>query len=89
MFRAHKGSGILTAAEALRWLTQHKGLPQAEAEQTLASLQSTHHISIVGQSQVDLSTSLSHQQLSRLQLQLVQTALPPKFGQPLNMHYRW
>ena len=78
-----------SAAEALRWLTQHKGLQQQEARQTLADLQHTQQISVVGQKEVDLITKLSDTDLSAIRLQLVNAAPSPTFGQPLNTHFAW
>lgn len=78
----------ITAAEALRWLTQHPGVEQHQAKEKLVLLQQTHQISVVGE-ETDLRNSLSEADLSRLQLQLVKGAPAPKFGQPLNVHYTW
>lgn len=76
------------AAEALRWLMQHKGIQQREAKQTLALLQQTHQISVVDKD-LDLSNELSEADLSTTHLQLVNAAPVPQFGQPLNKHYTW
>lgn len=78
----------ITAAEALQWLTQHLDIQQQQAKEKLVQLQQTHQISTVGE-ETDLRNSLSEADLSRLQLQLVNGAPAPKFGQPLNMHYTW
>ena len=87
--RSNRAAGTFSAAEALRWLTQGKGLSQNEAQGALSGLQKTHHISVVRQPDVDLGTCLQHDDLSPVQLQLVTAAPQPKFGQPLNMHYNW
>ena len=88
MLRSDKGAGTLSASVALQWLVEHNRLSLPEARQTLADLQHIQQISTKGQ-QVDLGSSLSQLQLSSLQLQLVNSASPPKFGQPLNTHYNW
>ncbi|KAL3162490.1 hypothetical protein ABBQ32_010153 [Trebouxia sp. C0010 RCD-2024] len=85
----NQSSGTLSAAEALRWLTQRKALSHDEAKQALARLQSTQDICVVHQANVDLATALHDTDLSTLRLQLVSSASLPKFGQPLNMHYSW
>ena len=87
--RSDTAAGKFSAAEALRWLTQAKGLSQDEARWALSGLQKTHHISIVRQPDVDLGTCLENAGLSTVLLQLVSAATQPKFGQPLNMHYSW
>lgn len=86
--RANPDLRTFNAAEALRWLMQHKGIQQQEAKQTLALLQQTHQISVVDKD-LDLSTELSEADLSTTHLQLVSAAPVPHFGQPLNKHYTW
>lgn len=78
-----------SAAEVLRWLTQHKNMQQQEAKQTLSALQQAHQISTVSRPEVDLGSDLGAEQLLKLQLQLVNAAPAPTFGQPLNVHYVW
>ena len=89
MCRTKKFAGTMSAAEALRWLTQNNGLSHDDAKQTLTRLQSTQHICAVHPPNVDLGTGLHNTDLSTLHLQLVSSALSPKFGQPLNTHYSW
>ena len=87
--RSDRDAGTLSAAGALSWLREEHGLSQDEAEWALSGLQRTQHISVIRQPDVDLRTALQNGDLSTLQLQLVSATMPPKFGQPLNMHYRW
>ncbi|KAL3141127.1 hypothetical protein ABBQ38_003478 [Trebouxia sp. C0009 RCD-2024] len=84
-----KSSGVLSAAEALRWLTLCKALSHDEAKQALTRLQSTQNICVLHPANVDLGAGLHDADLSTLRLQLVSFAPLPKFGQPLNMHYSW
>lgn len=87
--RSDRSAGTLSAAGALSWLMEGQGLSQDEAEWALSGLQRTQHISVIRQPNVDLCTTLHNADLSTLQLQLVSATMPPKFGQPLNMHYSW
>ena len=64
-------------------------MQQQQARQTLSELQQVHQISHVGSQKTALTADLDDAQLAGVQLQLVNAAPAPQFGQLLNTHYSW
>lgn len=89
--RTGSTSRIFTAASCLKWLQQHRSIQRPEAQQLLtgllqARLVSIHHLQGDGTA---VNLDAEQAQLADVRLQLVSEAVPPKFGQPLNLHYAW
>ena len=89
--RIDSTSRMFTAASCLEWLQQHESIQRHEAQELLTGLLQAHLVSISQQQGDGTAVNLHAEQaqLAHLRLQLVSEAAPPKFGQPLNVHYAW